>query len=259
MTVQPMPDLAGRVIVVTGASSGIGAAIAATLGARGAEVVAHYGSSREGAEKATADLDPDRVRLVQADLAQPGAARALWADAVAWRGHVDVIVNNAALMPDSPIDADDAAWDAAWELVLSVNVRAATDLLRAGALHFVERGGGILVTVSSWAAQQGSANKNLIAYAASKAAVKAATQTIARAHARDGVLAYTVAPGVVDTGMSHRAAASQGGLDRVTGALAMGEMVPPTEIAEVVAFLASGAARHLSGATLDVNGATYVR
>jgi len=115
------------------------------------------------------------------------------------------------------------------------------------------------VTISSWAAQRGSTNADHIAYSASKAAIKAATQTIARACAKENILVYIVAPGVVRTKMSEDFAASIGSEEAVTAGLAMGEWVPPEDIAELVAFLATGRVRHLSGATLDVNGATYVR
>ena len=99
----------------------------------------------------------------------------------------------------------------------------------------------------------------LAAHKAGKAAIKAAAQTIARGYARDGVLSYVVAPGVVDAGMSHVAAATQGGLAAVNAGLAMGAPVPPDEIADLVAYLATGTARHLTGATFDINGASYIR
>jgi NAD(P)-dependent dehydrogenase (short-subunit alcohol dehydrogenase family) len=98
-----------------------------------------------------------------------------------------------------------------------------------------------------------------MAYAASKAAIKAATQTIARGYAKENILAYVVAPGVVHTQMSETFAATQGGVQNVNAGLAMGEWVPPSDIADLVTFLASGRCRHLTGATLDVNGASYVR
>jgi NAD(P)-dependent dehydrogenase (short-subunit alcohol dehydrogenase family) len=131
--------------------------------------------------------------------------------------------------------------------------------VREAVRHFLEHGGGTLVTLSSWAAQRGSAIPQLTAYASSKAAVRTLTQTIARNHARDGILAYVVAPGIVRTPMSEISATFRGGPDAVNAALAMGEMVEPREVAELIAFLAGGSMRHLSGATLDVNGASYIR
>jgi NAD(P)-dependent dehydrogenase (short-subunit alcohol dehydrogenase family) len=118
---------------------------------------------------------------------------------------------------------------------------------------------GVLVTMTSWVAQRGSADPDLVAYSASKAAIKAATQTLARAYAAQGLLCYMIAPGMVRTRMSEVASARRGGEPGTRGELAMGSWVPPAEVADLVVFLASGTRRHLSGATFDVNGATYVR
>jgi len=253
-------DLTGRTILVTGASKGIGASIAELLGQQGAHVAAHYGSDRAGAEAATASIPENRRRLVAADLAKPGATGQLWRDALAWKGRIDVLVNNAAMMAfEGGIDDADAVWDKVWAETLQVNVKAPADLMRAAIRHFRQAGGGTIVTVSSWVAQRGSTNPVTIAYAASKAATMATTKTIARAYAKDKVLAYIIAPGVVRTRLSESFAATQGGEQAVTAGLAMGEWVPPGDIAALVAFLATGTCRHLSGATLDVNGATYVR
>jgi NAD(P)-dependent dehydrogenase (short-subunit alcohol dehydrogenase family) len=255
-----MLDLGGKTILVTGASRGIGAAIAHTLGANGAAVVAHFGGDRAGAEAALDNVPGDRKRFIEADLAKAAGVDALWNEAVEWKGGVDVLVNNAALMRwHGGFGASDEDWDAVWAETLAVNVLAPARLIRRMTPHFRARGGGILVTLSSWAAQRGVTNPDTIAYAASKAAVKAMTQTVARAYAAENILAYIIAPGVVRTRMSEDFAATQGGEDKVTAGLAMREWVPPDDIANLVAFLATGKARHLSGATLDVNGATYIR
>jgi NAD(P)-dependent dehydrogenase (short-subunit alcohol dehydrogenase family) len=253
-------DLTDRTVLVTGASKGIGAAIAAALVGKGCRVVAHYGGDRPGAEQAVASAVPGRARLVQADLAERGGADRLWSEALAWAGRIDALVNNAAVMPmTGGIDDSDEAWDDAWELCQAVNVLSATRLMRHAVRHYRAAGGGVLVTMSSWAAQRGSGTAGLLAYSASKGAVLAATKTIARNYARDGVLAYVVAPGVVNTRMSEVASASMGGPAAVAAGLAMGEWVPPDEIGSLVAYLVSGECRHLSGATLDVNGASYIR
>jgi NAD(P)-dependent dehydrogenase (short-subunit alcohol dehydrogenase family) len=157
------------------------------------------------------------------------------------------------------IDAPDADWDAVWAETLQVNVLAASRLMRDAVRHYLETGGGVIVTISSWAAQRGVTNPDTASYGASKAAIRSFTQSIARGYAKENILAYIVAPGVVRTRLSEQFAATQGGEERVTAGLAMGEWVPPAEIGELVAFLASGRVRHLTGATLDVNGASYVR
>ncbi len=254
-----MIDLSDKTVLLTGASRGIGAATAPVLGAAGAWLVAHYGTDRAGAEAATAGVAEDRKLLLGADFSSPGAARELWERAVAWRGRIDVLVNNAAEMPETPIDGDDREWDDTWDRLLRVNVRAPADLMRQAVRHFRDHGGGILVTMSSWVAEQGSAIAQLSGYAASKAAVRAMTQTIARNYAKDGVLAYVIAPGIVRTRMSEISAQARGGEDKVRAVLPLGDMVPPGEVGSLVAFLSSGVCRHLTGATFDVNGAAYVR
>lgn len=253
-------DLSGKTILLTGASKGIGAATAAILGASGAYLVAHYGSDRAGAEAATAAIPEERKLLLGADLADLDAVEAMWAAALAWRGRIDVLVNNAAIMPfDGGFDAPLADFDRAWADALAINVMAPARMMRAAVNHFLESGGGSIVTISSWAAQRGVTNPATIAYGASKAAVKSATQSIARAYAKDNIQAYVVAPGVVRTRLSEQFAATQGGEEKISATLATGEWVTPDELGRLVAFLASGATPQLSGSTLDVNGASYVR
>ena len=255
-----MYDLSGKCVLVTGASKGIGAAIARRMAEAGADVVAHYGSDRAGAEQAMDGVDASRTLLVGADFSDLDSVEALWDEAVRWRGRVDVLVNNAAIMLfEGGFAESTERWDEVWERTVQVNVFAAARLLRRAVLHYLDAGGGTIITLSSWAAQKGVTNPQTIAYGASKAAVHNATQTIARAHAADGILAYIIAPGVVRTRLSEGFAESMGGEEDVTKGLAMKEWVPPDEIAQTSVFLATGLARHLTGATLDINGASYVR
>ena len=254
-----MIDLTSKTVLLTGSSSGIGFEIARALGRSGAYVIAHYSANEAGAREATAEIPDDRKLLVRADFSQPESSNKLWEDAVGWRGHIDVVISNAAVMPEAAMDGSDQQWNAAWDYALAVNVVQPAHLIRQAVSHFLATGGGTLVAISSWAAQRGAGNANLMAYSASKAALAAMAKTVARVHAKDNVLVYLVAPGVVRTDMSVTSARSQGGEEKVTASLAMGEWVPPSEIADLVTYLSSGSCRHLSGATLDVNGASYVR
>ncbi|WJL96372.1 SDR family oxidoreductase [Microbacterium sp. ET2] len=254
-----MSELAGRTVLVTGASGGIGRATVERLASSGARVIAHGRSNPEGAMEAIADFPEGSATVIQADLADPQGASELWRDALRWAGRIDVVVLNAAIMPKVELDDTDEAWNETFERALQVNTLSQLTLIRRSLAHFLAEGGGTIVGLSSWVTQRGAGNPNLVAYAASKAATAAALKTVARAYAADGVCTYLIAPGAVDTPMSASAGADRGGREAVLQTLAMGEMVPPAEIAELIALLASGRVRHLSGATLDVNGATYVR
>lgn len=255
-----MNKLDGKTILVTGASKGIGSAITRLLGTCGASVVAHYGGDRDGASEAISGFADDKAITLGADLSDMSAVDNLWREALEWKGRIDVVVNNAAVMRlRGGIEDSDEAWDEVWEEAVDVNVLAPARIMRHAVRHYLESGGGTLITISSWAAQRGITNPEGIAYSATKSAVMAATKTIARGYAKKNILAYVVAPGVVRTRLSEESAATLGGEDVVTAGLAMGEWVPPEELADLVAFLSTGKCRHLSGATLDVNGASYVR
>jgi NAD(P)-dependent dehydrogenase (short-subunit alcohol dehydrogenase family) len=252
-------SLEGTTVLLTGASGGIGAPTARALLTEGAHLIAHYGHRRAEAEAACAAAPADRVHLVQTDLTKPGSARELWRDAVTWRGRVDVVVVNAAVMPNTPLDGAPEAWDEGWERVLRVNVIEPATLMREAVAHFLAAGGGSLITLSSWAAQRGSAIPQLAGYAASKAAIANLAQTIARNHARDGIYSYILAPGIVRTPMSEISAVARGGIEALNAALTMGAMVEPEEVARTIAWLAGDPAPNLTGATLDLNGASHIR
>jgi NAD(P)-dependent dehydrogenase (short-subunit alcohol dehydrogenase family) len=254
-----MNNLEARTILVTGASKGIGKSIAELLGSRGANVIAQYGADREGAIEATQHIPDDRKLLLHADFADPASYKQLWMQSVAWKGRVDVLIANAAIMPEAELTDNDETWKNAWMSSMQVNSTAPAFLIREAVLHFLQTGGGNIIGISSWAAQRGSGNPKLSAYAASKSTIATFIKTIARAYGNDKIYAYLIAPGIVRTAMSETSAKSLGGEEAVTATLAMGEWVPPTEVAELVAFLATGKNIQLTGATLDVNGATYIR
>jgi 3-oxoacyl-[acyl-carrier protein] reductase len=250
-----MIDLTGKVVLVTGASRGIGAVTAKTLHQAGATVILHYGQGQTEAEAVAAELGADRVHLLQADLAVPGQAVQLWEDAIALHPQINVLVNNAATMPAAPIEADWDAWSTAWQQTLQVNLLSVADLCREAIRHFQAGPGGILINIASRAAFRGD-GPEFMPYAASKGGVISLTRTIARGFAQDGVLAYAIAPGFVHTDRIEEVMQEKG-TDYVTRDIPIGVPADPQDIANLIAFLAAGLARHATGATFDVNGASY--
>ena len=252
-------ELSEKVILVTGASKGIGAAIVTALGEQGAFIIAHYGRDRDGVEKALQGIDLSKKLIIQSDLAIDNGFKKLWDEALAWKGRVHVLVANAGVMPEAAITDSDEIWSSAWESAFAVNVRSSAFLIREATLHFLNTGGGVIIGITSWAAQRGSGNPKLAGYAASKAPIAALLKTIAKNYAKQNIYAYLIAPGIVRTAMSEASAKSMGGEEALTSTLAMGEWVPPSEIASLVTFLSTGTRKHLTGSTFDINGATYIR
>ncbi|KAA9106578.1 SDR family NAD(P)-dependent oxidoreductase [Microbacterium rhizomatis] len=252
-----MTTLAGRTALITGVSGAIGGELARVFGREGATVVGTYRHRRDAATEALSGIPAERRVLLQTEFGGGDSARALWAGALQ-AGPIDTVVVNAAAMAPTPLAGDDDEWDAGWQRSLQVNVIAASTLMREAAQAFAERGSGSIIAISSWAALQGSRIPDLGAYAASKAALRSFAQTLARAYARSGVRVYTIAPGVVDGGMG-TADLDPEEVRAVAEGLVMGRHVAVSEIAELAAFLASDRCPSLTGSTIDLNGASYIR
>jgi NAD(P)-dependent dehydrogenase (short-subunit alcohol dehydrogenase family) len=237
---EPQPH-----ILVTGSSRGIGAAVLEALEARGARVVGH--GRRDSASALGEDLE------------DPAAAERLWRRALErLDGRIDVVINNAGVFEPIAVDSDATAWRAAWTRTLQINLQAAADLSRLAVLHWLQRGrGGRLIDVASRAAYRGDSPEHWH-YAASKAGMVAMSKSIARGYAAQGVLAFAVCPGFTMTGMAGDYLESRGGAG-ILADIPLGRVAEPEEIAEVCAFLALDAPASMTGAVLDINGASYVR
>ncbi|KKI16265.1 MULTISPECIES: SDR family NAD(P)-dependent oxidoreductase [unclassified Leucobacter] len=252
-------ELAGKRILVTGSSRGIGRETAALLHRRGASVVVHARAASEHTVTLLAELGAiagsagsSRVALVTGELDGVAAAGSVWDAAVAAFGGIDVLVNNAGAWIASEIDSA-SEWQAGWDANLGLNLAAPAELCRRAILEYRANGGGVIVNLASRSAHRGDDAAHL-AYGAAKGGLLALTKGIARGYGGDGVLAYAVAPGWVATDLA------EGAIDEaVLDSLPLGEVTPARDVAEVIAFLASGRARHTTGATIDITGADYVR
>lgn len=226
-------------ILITGASRGIGAAIAEALTTDATKVVAL--SSADG------------------DLSDPAVPEALWANSLdRLDGRIDVLINNAGIFEANPLDADDAEWLAGWERTMQVNLTASALFCRRAVQHWQGRkSGGRIVNIASRAAYRGDSPAHWH-YAASKAGMVAMTKTIARGYAKDSILAFAICPGFTMTGMADEYLASRGG-DKLLADIPLGRVAMPDEVGEMVRWCALDAPASMTGAVLDVNGASYVR
>jgi NAD(P)-dependent dehydrogenase (short-subunit alcohol dehydrogenase family) len=252
-----MSELAGKTVLVTGGSRGIGAAIVRAVAEAGANVLLHYGKSREAAEAIRTEIGSSSCHLLAADLARPDAAETLWQSALATSPRIDVLVNNAGIFEPISVEASMRDWQRAFAHVMQVNLTAAADLCKLAIEHFRPRGGGRIINIASRAAQRGDAPDQW-PYAASKGALVALTKTIARGFAKENILAFSVAPGFTETEMAY-AGTTEADVKRILAEIPLGSMTSPEEIAALVAFLCSERVRHMTGATFDINGASYVR
>ncbi len=243
--------------LVTGASRGIGRAIATQLAARGVRVAVHYHQNLAAATATCAALPGTGHAVFAADLGQPDEVTRLWAAVTAAFGRVEVLVNNAGLYaPHPPLTTSLADWRANWQQTLATNLQGPADLALLAAQHMAAAGGGHIVNLSSRGAFRGEPDAP--AYGASKAALNSLGQSLARALAPHRVYVYGLAPGWVDTDMAADHLAGPSGPE-ILAQHPLGRVTTASEVAAAAVFCALDAPPAMTGAILDVNGASYLR
>jgi NAD(P)-dependent dehydrogenase (short-subunit alcohol dehydrogenase family) len=246
--------MSGRVLV-TGGSRGIGAAIARRFAADGWRVAVHFHASPDAAAEVLAALPGSGHVAVRADLRDPEAITRMVAEAADALGGIDVLVNNAGVFFDHPIDeVDFDTWLDAWRQTLDINLLAPALVSWHAVRHMGP--GGRIINVGSRGAFRGEPHSP--AYGASKAGIAAFGQSLAKYLGARGIAVTTVAPGFVETDMAMQALAGEAGAVRRAES-PFGRVADPDEIAAAVAFLASPQAEWASGGILDLNGASYLR
>lgn len=243
--------------LVTGASRGIGAAIARALAARGCRVAVHGGSRRDLAEQVREELPGDGHIVVSADLATEDGADKAWNETLHSFGRVDILVNNAGVFTEHPpLAVDRTAWREAWKATLAVNLFAPAYLSHLAARSMAAAGGGRIVNISSRGAFRGEPEAP--AYGASKAGLNALSQSLAKALAPQKVIVLCIAPGWVETDMAAGHLRGAKGLE-LLAQHPLGRVATTDEVARAAAFCALDAPDAMTGAVLDLNGASYLR
>ncbi len=245
------------VALVTGASRGIGRAIALRLAARGVRIAVHYHRNRAAARSTLAALPGRGHALFAADLTVPAAAEALVAGVLRAFGRIDVLVNNAGIYEiHPPAEIDFPEWRRLWDRTLAANLSAPAHLSFLAARAMRRHRGGRIVNVSSRGAFRGEPRAP--AYGATKAGLNALGQSLARALASARILVFTLAPGWVDTDMAAEHLKGRRGA-AIVREIPLGRVATADEVAAAVAWLALDAPESMTGCIVDLNGASYLR
>jgi NAD(P)-dependent dehydrogenase (short-subunit alcohol dehydrogenase family) len=251
-------DFENNVALVTGASRGIGRAVAVALAEKGARVAVHYVRNREAADRTLAQLEGGPHLIAQADVANAKEVARMVEGVIREMGRIDILVNNAGIYEEHPpAQATYQEWIDVWRRTLDTNLVGSANAAYCVARHMMERGGGRIVNVTSRGAFRGEPEAP--AYGASKAGQNALSQSLAKALAPHNIFVFAVAPGWVKTDMAEEAVQEPAKWDSIRQQSPLGRIATPEEVANAVVFLASEGTDYMTGCILDINGASYLR
>jgi 3-oxoacyl-[acyl-carrier protein] reductase len=247
-------DLSGKIALVTGASRGIGRETAIRLSAAGAHVAINYNHSEAEAAWLVRELGAERTMLVRADVGDPRAVERMIAEVLQRFGRIDILVNNAGWHDYNRFEGDDyAAWQRGWQKSMEVNLFGAANATFLAMRSMRANGGGKIINVASRAAWRGETE--FADYGAAKAALVNLTRSIARACAKDNIVATCVAPGFTDTDIARHELETR--YEEIVSQIPLRRVGTVDDVAATILFLASPWADYLNGVTVDINGGSW--
>ena len=249
-------DLRGKNILVTGASRGIGRAIARELLQQGAHLALHYNTNQKDAARLMSEFPESKIVLIQANLENPEEVKHLFEACESAFGSIDSMVLNAGIFLPHPVDQPMETWQNIWRKTLAINLDAVGFLTQLGINHFRTKGGGRFIYIGSRAAFRGE-TVDFLAYAASKGGMTSLARSVARSFGKDGITSFIIAPGFTRTAMAETFIESHGE-DTLLEEIALQELTRPEDIAPLAAFICSGKMDHATGTVIDVNAGSYM-
>ncbi len=250
-------DMKRKTVLITGASGGIGAAVSEYFAQAGARVIMHYNNDEEGAQDKLGNLVGDGHFAVKADLSSRDSIDQMMNEIFSKVTAIDVLINNAGIYDEHKIfTCGKEEWNRAWDSIMNVNLMGPVYLSYLIINRMADRGGGKVINITSRGAFRGEPSAP--AYAASKAALNAFSQSMAKEVAPQNVFVYAIAPGWVDTKMAASSLQGPEG-DSVRSQSPLNRVARPEEIAHTALFLACEGSEFLTGGIIDINGASYLR
>lgn len=246
-----------KIVLVTGSSRGIGAATATKFAELGATVVVHYSNNKQRAWKTFDNLNGTCHMLLEADFSRPEDILRMFNKIIKQKKRIDILVNNAGIYEEiNWWDLEYEQWQEHWQKTININLTGMANLSFLVAKQMAHQGGGKIINVSSRGAFRGE--PHALPYGAGKAAMNSFGQSMAWALADKNVQVYTIAPGWVDTDMTHEILESDRG-KTIAAQSPLNRVAQPEELAYAITLLASEGTEYMTGCILDMNGASYLR
>ena len=252
-----MTGLSGKIILVTGASRGIGRAIAIDLANSGAVIAVHYNQNSDEARTTLGLLKSNEHFLVQGDFSDSQSALKVITEVESKAKRLDVLVNNAGIFYETDFkNISYKEWQDTWEETLQTNLISPVNLSFLAAKSMIKSGGGKIISITSRGAYRGEPNASY--YGASKAGLNSFSQSMAKKLAPHNIFVYAIAPGFVDTDMASSYLEGEQGKE-IRAQSPLNRVARSEEIASLVTYLCGDNTEYMTGSVIDINGASYLR
>ncbi len=250
-------DLNGKTVLLTGASNGIGKAVAEFLMKMGARVAVHYNSNKEQAAASVAKYAETGSQIFKADLSSEKEVYALFEEVLQSFDKIDLIILNAGVFLSHTTNQNTEDWFTVWKKTMDINLSAVGLLTKLGIDHFMSHGEGRFIYIGSRAVFRGETEEYL-AYAASKGGIVSLARSVARSFGKHNIKSFILSPGFTQTQMAEGFIKDHGE-QKVLDEIALNKLTKPEDLSPIISLMCSGLMDHATGATIDMNAGSHIR